>query len=37
MQVISFYSAYPDVPVREQWKAGRVKQACDALLDQASS
>ena len=33
---VGFYSAYPDAPVREVWKALRTKKAFDALLDAAN-
>ncbi|MGJ7506272.1 hypothetical protein [Variovorax sp. GT1P44] len=32
-----FYSAYPEAPVREVWKALKAKKAFDALLDSAAS
>lgn len=34
---IGFYSAYPDAPVRQIWKALKTKAAFDTLLDAASS
>jgi hypothetical protein len=37
VQGIAFYSAYPEVPVREVWKAARVKQSFETLLDAAQS
>ncbi len=37
VQGIAFYSAYPDAPVREVWKARRIKRNFDDLLDQAAS
>jgi hypothetical protein len=32
-----FYSAYPEAPVREVWKALKAKKALDVLLDSAAS
>jgi hypothetical protein len=32
---LRFYSAYPDVTVRDVWKAAKVKNALDNLLDAA--
>ena len=37
LQALVFYSAYPDVPVREVWKGQRVLKAFEDLLDQAQS
>ena len=36
-QAIVFYSAYPDVTVRQVWKGQRVLNAFEQLLDEASS
>lgn len=33
VSAIGFYSAYPDAPVRELWKALKAKKAFDAFLD----
>lgn len=37
VEALAFYSAYPDASVRNVWKALKVKQAFDTLLDQASA
>ena len=37
VEALAFYSAYPDVPVREVWKGQRVLKAFEQLLDQAQS
>jgi hypothetical protein len=37
VEAVGFYSAYPDAPVREVWKALKVKRTFDTLLDQAAS
>jgi hypothetical protein len=37
VEATAFYSAYPDAPVREVWKALKTKKALDVLLDQAAS
>jgi hypothetical protein len=37
VQAIAFCGAYPDAPVREIWKARRIKRDFDDLLDQAAS
>ena len=36
-EAIVFYSAYPDVTVRQVWKGQRVLSAFEQLLDEASS
>ena len=33
---VAFYSAYPEAPVRDVWKALKAKKALDSLLDAAS-
>ncbi len=37
VEAVGFYSAYPDAPVREVWKALKVKRTFDVLLDQAAN
>lgn len=37
LQSLVFYSAYPDVPVRQVWKGQRLLKTFEDLLDQAQS
>ncbi len=37
LQALVFYSAYPEVPVRQVWKGQRVLKAFEDLLDQAQA
>jgi hypothetical protein len=37
VEALVFYSAYPDVTVRQVWKGQRLLKAFEALLDEAQS